>query len=883
MRTSPFLASLAVGMLVAATTLRAAPPCDPTPVNLTDAEKAKIRELVKLMWKMATDTPEHNAETLDACLNPPTQMGSQSTYEKSHSKDFGDSNARIADAVRIYLQMMRSNNLQKNPCSGGGGATSMQPGLDNDKVQISGKLLATWCDPTATAQARASAKFWIMATLANESTHVYQKDPPFGTPPWDPVRCDEERDSDLMSIKFLERLKSLLTDSSGNPRTLAQISAQGRAGQCLAMCLMNIGVDTPAELADIVADVMARYCFYVDRETNLFNAAINAGMSWRQLYYRHTYANTGKLGVDDTMFPTMRKLKLPCGPGAPVVLMVPEDGKTVVSYTVTTDSMGRTIIIVVTRGADGSMCIWTFTDTNGDGVPENNPSGVAFPPIFIADILPAYHDVWTFSLHLNSIGFNDSILLHDRRNGSLAAVELTDAGTATGAFRFLLRSPLIALPSPSNPTAGPFHTLLQVDENLLPGSIRFVFTSEEQFNIGPQSAALIGTHSVAAGTWVFQSATRAVGFAPRNPLGPDYLPIRSTGLNLMGNPGDTLRLDSVGYGAPQLITINTINTNGLTAAGSPPTQAGPDIFRLTSLSGGGAVEHQQARSGIVLDVIDHDLVGGPNPDTLVLSGFPGRLALFSGDPLPNAYQFFSEIATQDANPGVLDSDSPAAPVFLANADGDVQLRPIPGTPLLAQQLADLDGNGLADDAVVIARTPESSTFFVYMVINALSPTPFWLNSGPVPIEPAGFSYVDINHDSMSDVRIENAGGGSPYCLVSNGFGGFMPVPCPAITGVCCRGATCNSTIPQSACIGNGVAGALFIPGPAVCNIGSTSVPCCHADYNKSGAVSIADVFDFLNSWFAGSPFAIVGGNGNAGPLAIQNIFDFLSAWFAGCP
>ncbi|HVU63021.1 MAG TPA: GC-type dockerin domain-anchored protein [Phycisphaerales bacterium] len=836
MKTRTLLVAVLALTVVAAhpRALRAAPPCDPTPVNLTDAEKAKIRELLKLMWKMSSDTTEHRTETLNACLNPATQTGTKAKYEKSHSKDFGDSDARIADAVRHYLQMMRSNTLQKNPCSGGGGATTMQPGLENDKVEISGKLLATWCDPAASAKARASAKFWIMATLANEMTHVYQKDEPaWGTPDWDPARCDEERDSDLMSAKFLMRLKGLLTDSMGNPRTLAQISAQGRAGECLVMCLTNIGVDTPAELADVVADVMSRLDFYNDREMNLFQNAIDNGISWYDLYYNHKYKSPARLRVDDTMFTTMRKLKVTWGGVGPIDLVVPEDGKTIVSYTVKVDAMGRVIVVVVTRGADGSFCVWTFTDTDGDGVPENNPVGTAFPPVFTGDPIPGFHDLWILDAHLNTIGFNDSVLLHDRRTGSLSAVELSDSGVATGAFRMLVRSPLIARPTPSNPTAGPFFTLLNIDESSTPGTIRFLFTSEQQYNIGPQSAALLGIHDIVTGTWTLQNTTRAVALSPRNPLGPDYIPIRLEGLSLMSNPGDTVQVTSVGYGTPQIVTLSTIGTNGITFAGSPPTQAGPDIFRITSLAGNGVVEHAQARSGVVVDVFDHDIVGGPAPDTLVLSAFPGRLAVFSGDPLPAAYQLYTEIATQDAEPGLLDADSPTSPLMLAEADGDIPLISIPGSPLLVQKLADLDGDGLADDAAVIARTPSTPGFVVYMVIDATSPAPIWFNTGPLPIEPAGFAYLDINHDSRTDLRVEDAAGGPSYCLVSNGLGGFMPVPCPAA---------------------------------------------CIADFDHSGVLSVMDIFAFLNAWFAGDPAADIDGGG----LAVSDIFSFLNIWFMGC-
>jgi hypothetical protein len=54
---------------------------------------------------------------------------------------------------------------------------------------------------------------------------------------------------------------------------------------------------------------------------------------------------------------------------------------------------------------------------------------------------------------------------------------------------------------------------------------------------------------------------------------------------------------------------------------------------------------------------------------------------------------------------------------------------------------------------------------------------------------------------------------------------------------------------------------------------------CAADYNCSGALSVQDIFDFLNGWFAGAPRGDFDGiNG----LQVADIFAFLNAWFAGC-
>jgi hypothetical protein len=100
--------------------------------------------------------------------------------------------------------------------------------------------------------------------------------------------------------------------------------------------------------------------------------------------------------------------------------------------------------------------------------------------------------------------------------------------------------------------------------------------------------------------------------------------------------------------------------------------------------------------------------------------------------------------------------------------------------------------------------------------------------------------------------------------------------------VCCRGATC-AVIDSSLCTSPPGNAGVSQAGGAVCNAGgSTSGPCCYPDYDKANGIQVADIFAFLNDWFAGSLFAHVGGDGASGTLAVQDIFNFLNAWFAGC-
>jgi hypothetical protein len=55
--------------------------------------------------------------------------------------------------------------------------------------------------------------------------------------------------------------------------------------------------------------------------------------------------------------------------------------------------------------------------------------------------------------------------------------------------------------------------------------------------------------------------------------------------------------------------------------------------------------------------------------------------------------------------------------------------------------------------------------------------------------------------------------------------------------------------------------------------------CCRANFNGADGLSVQDIFDFLNAWFAADPRADFDGQD---ALQVQDIFAFLNSWFAGC-
>jgi hypothetical protein len=164
----------------------------------------------------------------------------------------------------------------------------------------------------------------------------------------------------------------------------------------------------------------------------------------------------------------------------------------------------------------------------------------------------------------------------------------------------------------------------------------------------------------------------------------------------------------------------------------------------------------------------------------------------------------------------------------------------------------------------------------------------WMKDGQSLTDDGRISGATTDTLSISPVEAGDAGSYTvavqDRCGESLSTALQLDAAAPPPPGVCCRGATCNAQVAQDQCATTGVhAGASFASGAVACNeVGNAASPCCYADYNKSGNLEVADIFDFLNDWFAGSLYAIPGGDGVGGELAVANIFEFLNDWFAGC-
>ncbi|MBY0313476.1 MAG: hypothetical protein K2W85_15535 [Phycisphaerales bacterium] len=78
-----------------------------------------------------------------------------------------------------------------------------------------------------------------------------------------------------------------------------------------------------------------------------------------------------------------------------------------------------------------------------------------------------------------------------------------------------------------------------------------------------------------------------------------------------------------------------------------------------------------------------------------------------------------------------------------------------------------------------------------------------------------------------------------------------------------------------------VSGRIFLTNQGTlltCNYMWVLTPACIADFDGVDCVTVADIFAFLNAWFANQPAADLDNNG----IGVQDIFNFLNAWFTGC-
>jgi hypothetical protein len=180
-------------------------------------------------------------------------------------------------------------------------------------------------------------------------------------------------------------------------------------------------------------------------------------------------------------------------------------------------------------------------------------------------------------------------------------------------------------------------------------------------------------------------------------------------------------------------------------------------------------------------------------------------------------------------------------------------------------------------ATVYIPTTGGATAQTYHATFASPPTltagtMYWVKAAPGP-GPSAVSQLWLQNTTGAGGYSETLPTGAWASV--NGLTPALRLEDNSANGACCSGSTCLVTAP-TAC---NALHTRFAGAGTACNAaGNNTTPCCKADFNQTGGVTVQDIFDFLAAWFAGDPSA----DFNGGGLSVQDIFDFLGAWFQGC-
>jgi hypothetical protein len=103
-----------------------------------------------------------------------------------------------------------------------------------------------------------------------------------------------------------------------------------------------------------------------------------------------------------------------------------------------------------------------------------------------------------------------------------------------------------------------------------------------------------------------------------------------------------------------------------------------------------------------------------------------------------------------------------------------------------------------------------------------------------------------------------------------------PNPCPLPLGACCVGVACSQTTEGDCAIAGGV---WIGEGLPCLDEPGNLVTCCPANFDGANGLTPADIFTFLNAYFAQDPRSDFNNDGDRTPA---DIFAFLNAFFARC-
>ena len=630
-------------------------------------------------------------------------------------------------------------------------------GIDGDKIIISCRVLNTFC--TDTRVAKINAKIQLAANLVNEMTHFMQNG--LGGPNTI-ERCYKERDSDRASVKWLCLLEDLLTDDSGDPHTSVNgVATDSRPAPKLVKCLTLTPPLTAAEIAMIVRKTRCLKNGYKRRIECIFDPEIPNG-NWSR-YYRIGWKY--KVKPFPVKVPARTESEAEDEDGGDVGVYVVPPGEMI------TQSMGdRTVItdqayvITTTHTTAGNYGIHVWVDVDDDGLPE--PGIVSSSQINGPFADPGFDSMGLYSTELPVFATGQGIFFHDLSTGSVWSAPQNNFGGLVGLPTQRINDPTIS--------GGNFRHLFDILEPA-PNVVRLVFCAIEPTDAWFGTSVVWFDIDFVTGVTTPQTTP---GLLYADALAPNILPDVSDlaipqPFHLVGNPGATVTVESVGNGVLQTVAVGTVGPAGLSAPMiATPSLAGPDLYRISD--GTTTVFRFLPRDGFAIDFANHDETGDAVNDCIDLSTEPARLHFAFGVPGMSVSQHIYELILESDEPDLINNwDNTGRSV--STQDGDIDFIKLAGSvpPLFVQSVADLDGDGNADESVIIRRQQNQPDFFAEIIVN--------VNSAPMPIqmipllnvEPKKYEFVDVDGDGNIDICIPRVDDSMPAVrLMNDGAGNF---------------------------------------------------------------------------------------------------------------
>ncbi|MBN4082699.1 hypothetical protein JYS44_00525, partial [Phycisphaeraceae bacterium AH-315-B13] len=439
--------------------------------------------------------------------------------------------------------------------------------------------------------------------------------------------------------------------------------------------------------------------------------------------------------------------------------------KKVLRATVTRNDAGQIVLTVVAQDINTKViCTFVYTDTDGDTLPE-------LAAAVSQASAPAQNNMNEDDLFILPFAPGDTenvqsgVTLIDTTDGTVYVMPV-DPFTLAPILPFF--DPVFQDPDLSD--LGGFFYLDAILPGPGPDLDLWVFVQTPPVMGHGDQPALVIEIDLLSGLWtpLFQ-APFAQAIFPFNSVGILQLDLGMTSIELTGFPGGDAVILDIGQGpAFPILPPVPLGPDGLSGLlPIPPMPAG--LFHLETqaltLQDQGVIFQPPLGENIACTTPDMNSDG--TNDRVHLTVDPPRLHVFGGvpgDPLGSTQHHYEQVLETNQARGFIAWDNINGHIF-DGMQGPIQLQlvfPDPqGLPIYVQSLHDLDGDGVADDTVIIRGFGLQVPLYEFEVFLDLDTPPVSVQIEALNLVRAQPIIINLNNDFMVDMQLSDFNAGCP--------------------------------------------------------------------------------------------------------------------------